>query len=127
MGRIIGTFLLVGAVVIFLITINSAFANKASVKIDAPESAAQGSEIIIKINVAHDSNSMFHYTKWVYVIINGKEIARWDYTWRKKPEDKNFTKEIAYTVNEPIEIVAEASCNTHGSEGKVIHTVSLKE
>ena len=71
MRRIIGTFLLIGSVVIFLITLDSAFANKASVKIDAPESAAQGSEIIIKISVAHDSNSMFHYTKWVYVMING--------------------------------------------------------
>ena len=127
MGRIIGTFLLIGSVVIFLITIDSGFANKASVKIDAPDSVVKGSEITIKINVEHDSNSMFHYTKWVYVMINGKETNRWEYSWRKRPESNNFTKEITYTVNEPLEIVAEASCNTHGSENKILHTVSLEE
>ena len=111
----------------FLILANNALANKASVKIDAPDSVVKGSEITIKINVEHDSNSMFHYTKWVYVMINGKETNRWEYSWRKRPESNNFTKEITYTVNEPLEIVAEASCNTHGSEGKVTHTVSLKE
>ena len=104
-----------------------AFANKSSVSIEVPESVMKGSEIIIKINVEHNSNSMFHYTKWVYVTIKGKEIARWDYSWRKRPEGKNFSKEITYTVNEPIEIVAEASCNTHGSKGKVVKTVSVKE
>ena len=118
--------LLIGFLVTFFFG-SIAFANKSSVSIDAPESVTKGSEIIIKINVEHNSNSMFHYTKWVYIMINGNEVARWNYTWRKRPEDKNFTKEITYTVNEPIEIVAEASCNTHGSKGKVTHTVSIKE
>ena len=113
--------------VLFLITAPSVFANKSSVSVDAPESVMKGSEITIKLNVEHDGNSIFHYTKWVYVMINGKEIARWDYTWRKKPEAGNFTKEITYTVNEPIEIVAESSCNTHGSKGKAIKKVSVKE
>lgn len=126
MRRIVGTFLVIGWVVI-LITINSAFANKASLTIDAPDSAVKGSEITIRINVAHDGNSMFHYTKWVYLMINGEEINRWEYSWRKRPESDNFTREVTYTVNEPLEIVAEANCNTHGSEGKVTHTVSLKE
>lgn len=104
-----------------------AFANKSSVSIDAPESVAKGSEISIKVSVEHNSNSIFHYTKWVYIMINGNEVARWDYTWRKKPEGKNFSKEITYTVNEPLEIVAEASCNTHGSKGKEVKKVSVKE
>jgi len=122
-----GYSLFAGLIVLFLITAPSAFANKASVKIDAPDIVVKGSEITIKINVEHESNSMFHYTKWVYVMINGKETNRWEYSWRKRPESNNFTKEITYTVNEPLEIVAEGSCNTHGSEGKVTHTVSLKE
>ena len=99
----------IGLLIVFSLSANSALANKSSVTIDAPESVEQGSEIIININVGHDSNSMFHYTKWVYVMINGKEIARWDYTWSKRPEGSNFTKEVLYTVNEPIEIAAEAS------------------
>jgi len=126
MRRKISTLLLIG----FLVTCFSgsmAFANKSYVSIEAPESVMRGSEVTIKLNVMHNANSIFHYTKWVYVMINGEEVARWDYTWRKRPESKNFTKEITYTVNEPIEIVAEASCNTHGSEGKATHTVSIKE
>ena len=104
-----------------------AFANKSSVSIDTPESVTKGSEINIKINVEHNSNSIFHYTKWVYIMINGNEVARWDYSWRKRPEGKNFSKELTYTVNEPLEIVAEASCNTHGSKGKAIKKVSVNE
>jgi desulfoferrodoxin (superoxide reductase-like protein) len=123
----IGYSLFAGLIVLFLITATSTFANKASVSIDAPESVMKGSEITIKLNVEHDGNHIFHYTKWVYVMINGKEIERWDYTWRKRPEAENFTKEITYVVNQPIEIVAEANCNTHGSKGKVIKKVSVKE
>jgi desulfoferrodoxin (superoxide reductase-like protein) len=122
-----GYSLFSGLIVLFLITTPSAFANKASVSIDVPENVTKGSEITIKLNVNHDANSMFHYTKWAYVMINGKEIERWKYTWRKRPEAENFTKEITYVVNEPIEIVAEANCNTHGSKGKVTKTLSLKE
>lgn len=120
-------FLFAGCMVLFLIHTTDLFANQSSVTIDAPEHASKGSEITIAINVEHDGNSMFHYTTWVYVMINGEEIERWDYSWRKRPEAENFTKEITYTVNEPIEIVAEASCNTHGSEGKAIKKVSLKD
>ena len=122
----ISALLLIGFLVTFL-SVSIAFANKSSVSIEVPESIMKGSEMIIKINVEHNSNSIFHYTKWVYIKVNGEEIARWDYTWRKRPEGKNFSKEMTYTVNEPIEIVAEASCNTHGSKGKVIKTVLVKE
>lgn len=122
-----GYSLIAGLIVILLITVPSVFANKSSVSVDAPERVAPGSDITIKINVEHDGNSMVHYTKWVYVMINGEEIKRWEYSWRKRPEAEKFTKEITYTVNEPIEIVAESSCNNHGSKGKAIKKVSLKE
>jgi desulfoferrodoxin (superoxide reductase-like protein) len=122
-----GYSLFAGLMVLVLISVPSVYANKSSVSIDAPESVAPGSDITIKINVEHDGNSMFHYTKWIYVMINGAEIKRWDYSWRKRPEAENFTKEITYTVNEPIEIVVEASCNNHGSKGKAIQKVSVKK
>ena len=47
--------------------------------------------------------------------------------FEKNAYDENFSKEITYTVNEPLEIVAEANCNTHGSNGKVTKKVSLKK
>ena len=34
-----------------------------------------------------------------------------------RPEAAIFTKEVKLTVNEPLEIVAEANCNLHGSAG----------
>ena len=97
--------------------VSTASADKSSVKIDAPETAEKGAEITIKVTAFHDSNNMFHYTNWLYIMVNDKEVARWDYSWNKKPEDKKFTKEISYTVNEPLEVKAEANCNVHGSEG----------
>jgi desulfoferrodoxin (superoxide reductase-like protein) len=126
MKRTILLLLLICSVT-FLLFPHEVTANKASVSIEAPESAVKGDEITVKINVQHDGNSMFHYTKWVYIKINDSEVSRWDYTWRKRPEDENFTKEIVYRVNEPIEIAAEANCNTHGSKGKVTKKVSLQE
>ena len=92
-------------------------ADKSSVKIEAPQEATKGTEITIKVNAFHDSNNMFHYTNWLYIMVNDKEVARWDYSWRKKPDGNTFTKEITYTINEPVEIKAEANCNVHGSEG----------
>jgi desulfoferrodoxin (superoxide reductase-like protein) len=104
----------------FLLTVcltTTVSADKSSVNIDAPETVKKGAEITIKVTALHDSNNMFHYTNWLYIMINDKEVARWDYSWNKKPEDKTFTKEITYTVNEPVEVKAEANCNVHGSEG----------
>ena len=104
----------------FLLTaclVNTVSADKSSVTINAPETAIKGTEITIKITATHDANNFLHYTNWVYIMVNDKEVSRWDYSWRNKPEDKTFTKEITYTVNEPAEIKAEANCNLHGSEG----------
>ena len=104
----------------FLLTIcliTTVSADKSSVTIDAPETAIKGSETTIKVTATHDANNFLHYTNWLYIMVNDKEVARWDYSWRKRPEDKTFTKEITYTINEPIEIIAEANCNIHGSEG----------
>ena len=98
----------------------NAFANKTSVTIEGPDSAAKGSEITIKINVRHDGNNFFHYTNQVYVKANGKEIARWDFSATNRPENDVFTKEVKLTITEPTEIVAEGVCNIHGSDGPAV-------
>ena len=102
---------------LFMCLVTTAAADKSSVTIDVPETAAKGTEITIKVTAAHDANNFLHYTNWLYIMINDNEVARWDYSWRKRPEGKTFTKEITYTVIEPVEIKAEANCNIHGSEG----------
>ena len=102
-------------------------ADKSSVTIDAPKTAIRGTEITIKVTATHDANNFLHYTNWLYIMVNDKEVARWDYSWRKRPEGKTFTKEITYTVTEPVEIKAEANCNIHGSEGPQIVNIAVTE
>jgi desulfoferrodoxin (superoxide reductase-like protein) len=101
------------------------FADKTSVAISAPASAAPGSEITIRVTATHSANNFLHYTDWLSVTANGKEIARWNFTRSKRPEDSVFTREIKYTVNENAEIKAEGHCNMHGSKGPATAQVSV--
>ena len=111
---------------IFLLTGN-AWANKAEAKIEAPENAGKGSEITIRVTVIHNANNYFHHVEWLWIQINGNEIARWDYTATNRPEGTTFTKEIQYKVDGDVEIKAKASCNMHGSAGEAVIKVLAKE
>lgn len=104
-------------IVAFLFS-TSAFANKTSVTIVAPEKATKGSEVTVKIEVKHIGNTKGHYTDWVWVKINGEEYKRWEYTSDNLPEDQNFTLEFKIKVEETIEITAEGNCNKHGNKGE---------
>ena len=115
--------ILVVSLVLFSV---NAFANKTSVTIEGPESAVKGSEVTIKINVRHDGNNFFHYTKQVYVKANGKEIARWDFSATSRPENEVFTREVKLTLTEPTEIVAEGVCNIHGSDGPAVLKIRVE-
>jgi desulfoferrodoxin (superoxide reductase-like protein) len=105
----------------------NAWANKAESKIEVPEAAAKDQEITIRVTVTHNANNFFHHVEWVWVQVNGKEIARWDYTASNKPEGETFTKEIKYKVEGDLEIKAKASCNMHGSAGEAVVKVLAKE
>ncbi len=104
-----------------------AFANKASTSIEAPQTPTKGSEITIRVTVTHKGNSFLHYTKWLRVIANQKEIARWDYSSGQRPEAEVFTKEITIKALEDLEVTAEAHCNIHGSMGPATVKISVKE
>lgn len=103
-----------------------ALANKSAVTIAAPDAVAKGSEVTVKLSVAHSGNNRFHYTNWVYLKVNGKEVSRWEFTGSKRPENENFTREFKLTVNEPIELTAEANCNIHGSNGTAVKKIEVK-
>lgn len=104
-------------VIVFCASPRPACADKTSVSITAPQTAVPGTEITIQVTATHDANNFLHHTDWLKVMADGKEIARWDYSWNKKPEGKVFTKEIKYTVTGSVEITAEGHCNIHGSRG----------
>ena len=119
-------FVLAVFAIILLGLTTLSWAGKSSVTIEAPATAQKGSEITIKLNVAHDGNSVAHYTQWVSLKVNGKEIQRWEFGAFSRPESDKFSKEVKITVNEPLEIIAEASCNLPGSAGPAKASVGLK-
>jgi len=109
-----------------LLHVGPALANKSATSIEGPTSVTKGTEVTLRVNVRHSSNSSSHYTEWLKVTANKKEIARWDYSKDKRPEAAEFTKEIKIKVMEDTEIVAEASCNNHGSRGPATHKITVK-
>jgi len=106
--------------------VHPVLANKSAASIEGPTSAEKGTEVTLRITVTHSANSPSHYTEWLKVSANKKEIARWEYTKDKQPDAAQFTKEIKVKVTENIEIVAEASCNNHGSKGPAKHKIIVK-
>ena len=92
-------------------------ANKTSVEVKAPESVKSGTEVTITINITHKGNSKSHYTEWVYLKINGKEVKRWSYTKDALPPDGIFTVDYKIIASEALTIEAEGKCNIHGSTG----------
>jgi desulfoferrodoxin (superoxide reductase-like protein) len=112
---------------IILLCGQDVLANKSATSIEVPENITKGSEITIRVTVTHSANNFLHHTKWLQIMINGTEIARWDYTMNNIPEGAIFTKEIKYKAEGDIEIRAEASCNIHGSAGPSTVKVLAKE
>ena len=105
------------SVALVLIIPVSAMANKTSVELTAPEKAEKGSEVTVVIHVKHMGNSATHFTDWVSVKINGKEVKRWEYNKKERPEAGNFTLEYKFVLNEKSKIVVQGNCSKHGSAG----------
>ena len=120
--------MLVGVVMLAMVVfqINVASANKSEASMEGPTEAAKGSEVTLRITATHSANTASHYTEWLKVTANKKEVARWDYTKENRPEGAVFTKEMKIKVTEDTEIVAEASCNNHGSKGPAKHNIKVK-
>jgi len=111
---------------ILLFQVGIASANKSEASIEGPTQARIGSEVTLRITVTHNANTASHYTEWLKVTANKKEIARWDYTKENRPEGAVFTKEIKIKVTEDTDLVAEASCNNHESKGPAKHKIIAK-
>jgi len=112
---------------VVLLCANVAFANKASVAIEAPAEVTKGTEITIRVTVDHSANNVFHHVEWVQLSVNNTQVAYWQYSAFDLPPGATFTKEIKYLVNENTEIRAEASCNLHGSAGPGFLKIVIKE
>ncbi|MGM0664889.1 MAG: desulfoferrodoxin family protein [Thermodesulfobacteriota bacterium] len=109
-----------------LIFTPAAAANESAIEIEAPAKAAVGEEIVIVLNVSHDGNNFIHHTEWVELRINGETAERWEYSMFSKPPDENFSVSFSHTVENQLEIEAEASCSLHGSRNVDEKTVSVE-
>jgi desulfoferrodoxin (superoxide reductase-like protein) len=110
-----------------LLAAQTSYADKSAVAISAPETAAKGSEVVVKLTITHSANNFFHYTNGVYLKVNGKEFSRWDFSSGNRPEEATFVREVKILVNEPIELIAEANCNVHGSKGPAKWKIAIKD
>ena len=120
------TVVFVFAVLLYAGMATDAFADKASVAIEVPESAVMGAEIPVRAIVMHHGNNIVHHVEWVSIMINRKEAGRWAFGWTSRPEAVPFSREIKYKVTGPAEIKAEANCNIHGSKGPATKTISVR-
>ena len=117
--KVLSTFILV-------LFVTTAFANKTSVKVIAPEKVKKGTEVTVKIEVRHMGNTKGHHTDWVWLKINGKEVKRWEYTKEHLPENQDFTLEYTVKADEVLKIAAEGHCNRHGSKGEDDFTINIE-
>ncbi|MDI6844946.1 MAG: desulfoferrodoxin family protein [Candidatus Saccharicenans sp.] len=101
-------------------------ANKSAVKVEAPAAVKAGEEATIVIHVSHRGNSSLHYTNRLVVMANGKEIARWNFTSGNRPENEIFSREVKLKIEEETEIIAEATCNLHGSAGPASAKIKIE-
>ena len=115
------------SVLVFCLSVGVATADKSSVTLDVPQSVQKEAELTIRVTVTHSANTALHYTEWLKVTVNQKEVARWDYTSNSRPEAAVFTKELKLKAAENMEITAQASCNNHGSKGPGTVKVTVRE
>jgi desulfoferrodoxin (superoxide reductase-like protein) len=117
-------FLLFLSVLLF-ISAMKLVANKTSVEIKAPAEVKNGSEVTLVINVMHKGNSKSHFTDWVVLKINGKEVQRWKYDKNTLPAGENFTLEYKFMASENITVECQGHCNLHGSTGTKNATIKV--
>ena len=117
----------IGFSLVFSFHAGLAFAGKSAVSIDAPQTAQKGSEVTIKITATHNANSALHYTQWLKVMVNQKEVSRWEFSSGKRPEGEVFAREVKLMAVENMDVVAEASCNIHGSAGPATTKISVRD
>lgn len=116
-----------GLACLSLVLCRQADANKTAVTIQGPGEVSRGSDVILRITVTHNDNTPIHYTDWVYVMVNNKEVARWTYSAFKRPESGTFIKEVTIKATDSLEVKAEGNCNLHGSAGPATFRISLKD
>ena len=117
----------IASLAFLLLPATVARADKATVTLSAPESVTRGTEATVTLKVTHSGNNFIHHVNWAFISVDGKELQRWKYTWRKLPESGTFEREIKIVVDAPVTITAQADCNLHGNKGPATATINVTE
>jgi len=127
MPKVTRRFFVVSAIGVFFIGLpRPCRADRAEASIEGPREVSKGEEVVLKVTFSHSSNTPSHYVEWAYVRVNGKEVARWDFTPEKLPESARFTREVRGKIEGDTEITAQGSCNKHGSKGQATLRIRAK-
>ena len=122
-----GLIFLIAAIFLVLgVEVERSWADKSGATIEAPASVDRDSEVTVRITFSHKGNSIFHHTDWARVVVNQKEVARWEFSGFKKPEAAVFIREVKIKATEDLEVSAEANCNLHGSKGPATVKITVK-
>lgn len=100
-----------------LVLPRQAIADKAGALVQGPKSARKGEEITLRLTFTHNSNTPSHFIEWARVLVNEKEVARWDFSPSRLPEGATLVRELRIPVQGALRVRAQASCNKHGSKG----------
>ena len=103
--------------VLLFFTSSGLLANKTSVEVKAPSEIKKGTEVTLVVNVSHKGNSKAHFTDWVVLKVNGKEVKRWQYDKTNLPPGNEFVLEYKFVATEDLTVEAQGHCNLHGSAG----------
>jgi len=114
---------MLGATLVWLLP-RGAFADKAGAAIEGPPSAKRSEEITLRVTFTHSANSSSHFIQWARVVVNEKEVARWDFSPGQLPEGATFAREIKLRAESDMRVTAQANCNKHGSKGPA--TMNIK-
>lgn len=91
-----------------------AWADVPTVSIQGPQEIKAGQPFSITLNIRHKGNNFIHHLSKLVVTVDGKEEKVWEYTWKTRPKEENWSISYELTVKNGATIGAVATCNLHG-------------
>ena len=100
--------------VIIMMALLPVEANRAGIKVTAPEEVAAGENFTIGLEISHSDNDGGHYVDWVRIWMDDELVKEWTYTPEDFVPETRWTLEYETSIDKPTEIRARANCNLHG-------------
>jgi hypothetical protein len=92
-----------------------------TIQISAPESAAVGDEITIKITVNHKNSDANNHIKYVWLYENYRTAETWTYGTNEAMHEDHFTLTYTTVITEDTTFFAYMKSTLHGSSAVMAH------